>query len=171
MQTVSTYEENQLGYAFLRESWGDPIAGFRDNRDFTSVLSGIYNFTPRINLTLRTRHYWNKVNYKSFHNVDDDGLLTSRPFINGNDDNVNFFNLDAFLTWDFRLGSRLILGYKNWLGEDEYVTPTGKNTYLQNLGDVFDLRHGNEFTLRFIYFLITISFAGNVNQSSVALPR
>ncbi|HRE37032.1 MAG TPA: DUF5916 domain-containing protein [Chitinophagaceae bacterium] len=153
LQTVSTYEENQLGYAFLRESNGDPIAGFRDNRDFTSVLSGIYNFTPRINLTLRTRHYWNKVNYKSFHNVDDDGLLSSRPFINGNDDNVNFFNLDAFLTWDFRLGSRLILGYKNWLGEDEYVTPTGKNTYLQNLGDVFDLRHGNEFTLRFIYFL------------------
>ena len=153
LQTNSSFEENQLGFAFLRESNGDPIAGFRDNRDFTSILSGIYNFTPRINLTLRTRHYWNKVNYKSFHNVDDDGLLINRPFINGNDDNVNFFNLDAFLTWDFRLGSRLILGYKNWLGEDEYVVPTGKNTYLKNLGDIFSLNHGNEFTMRFIYFL------------------
>jgi hypothetical protein len=153
LQTTSTNEVNQLGFAFLRESNGDPIAGFRDNRDFTSVLSGIYNFTPRINLTLRTRHYWNRVDYKSFHNVDDKGLLVSRPFINGNDDNINFFNLDAFLTWDFRLGSRLIIGYKNWLGEDEFVNLTGKNNYLNNLGEIFNLRHGNEVTMRFIYFL------------------
>jgi hypothetical protein len=153
LQTTSTNEVNQLGFAFLRESNGDPIAGFRDNRDFTSILSGIYNFTPRINLTLRTRHYWNRVDYKSFHNVDDKGLLISRPFINGNDDNVNFFNLDAFLTWDFRLGSRLIVGYKNWLGEDEFVNLSTKNNYLNNLGEIFNLRHGNEVTMRFIYFL------------------
>jgi len=66
---------------------------------------------------------------------------------------VNLFNVDAFLTWDFRLGSRVILGYKNWLGDDEVVTLTGKNSYLRNLSKVFDLRHGNEFTVRFIYFL------------------
>lgn len=153
LQTNSSAEYNQLGFAFRRESNGDPIAGFRDNRDFTSVLSGIYNFTPRINLTLRARHYWNKVNYLSFHNVTEKGRLTDRAFINGVDDNVNFFNVDAFLTWDFRLGSRLIVGYKNWLGEDEIVAPRGKNTYFNNLRDIFRLRHGNELTLRFIYFL------------------
>ena len=153
LQTNSSFEENQLGYAFMRESNGEPIVGFRDNRDFESILSGIYNFTSRLNLTLRARHYWNKVNYISFHNVDAKGYLLPRTFISGQDENFNVFNVDAFLTWDFRLGSRFIVGYKNWLGDEEIVSLTGKNSYLKNLGEVFDLRHGNELTVRFIYFL------------------
>ncbi|HVT86336.1 MAG TPA: DUF5916 domain-containing protein [Chitinophagaceae bacterium] len=155
LQTNSGKEFNQLGYAFVRESNGDPIAAFRDNRAFTTVLSGIYNFTPRLNITLRTRHYWNKVSYKQFFDVDANGKLNSRTFISGQDQNVNVFNTDVFLTWDFRLGSRLILGYKNWLGDNEMVTlPTNENnTYLRNLTKQFELRHGNEFSVRFIYFL------------------
>lgn len=153
LQTTSTLEKNQLGFAFMRESNGEPIVAFRDNKDFTSILSGIYNFNSRLNLTLRARHYWNKVNYLSLYNVDLKGKLLSRPFIPGLDENVNFFNVDGFLTWDFRLGSRLILGYKNWLGDEEMATISGKNSYFKNLGQVFNLRHGNEFTVRFIYFL------------------
>ena len=153
LQTTSTYEKNQLGFAFMRESNGEPIVAFRNNKDFTSVLSGIYNFTSRLNMTLRARHYWNKVNYLSLYNVDAKGDIFSRPFIPGLDENVNIFNVDAFLTWDFRLGSRLILGYKNWLGDEEMAVINGRNSYLKNLGQVFDLRHGNEFTIRFIYFL------------------
>lgn len=153
LQTNSGFEKNQLGYAFIREPNGDPIVGFRNNREFTSVLSGIYNFTSKLNLTMRARHYWNKVNYISFHDVDAKGYLISRPFIPDRDENFNVFNLDAFLTWDFRLGSKLIVGYKNWLGNEEMVILTGRNTYLKNLNKVFDLRHGNEVTIRFIYFL------------------
>ncbi len=154
LQTGSHYEDNQLGYAFMRENNGEPIVGFRKNRDFTSVLSGIYNFAYRLNLTLRARHYWNKVSYTSFHNVDSKGYLLYRPFISNQDENFNVFNVDAFLTWDFRLGSRLILGYKNWLGNEEQVMlNSGRNSYVRNLGKTFDLRHGNEVTVRFIYFL------------------
>jgi len=153
LQTEKLFEKNQLGFAFMREPNGEPIVGFRDNRDFTSVLSGTYNFTSTLNIRLRARHYWNKVNYISFHNVDSKGYLLPRAFIPGLDQNVNVFNLDAFLTWDFRLGSRFIVGYKNWLGDEEVANITGKNTYLKNLGEVFDLRHGNELSVRFIYFL------------------
>ena len=153
LQTDLQNEDNQLGYAFQRELNGEPITGFRDNRDFVSVLSGTYNFHSRLNLVLRARHYWNKVNYREFFNVDPNGYLLSRSFIPGKDENFNVFNLDAFLTWDFRLGSRLIIGYKNWLGDDEVVLVTSRNNYLRNLGKIFDLRHGNEVTARFIYFL------------------
>ncbi|MBK7562534.1 MAG: carbohydrate binding family 9 domain-containing protein [Chitinophagaceae bacterium] len=147
-------EKNNLGYAFTRESNNEPIVGFRDVKANTNVLSGIYNFTPRLNLTLRVRHYWNEVKYLSFHNVDSKGNLTNRPFITNWNDNVNIFNLDAFLTWDFRLGSRLIVGYKNWLGDGEYVPiSSAKNSYFHNLGEIFNQRHGNELTVRFIYFL------------------
>ena len=34
------------------------------------------------------------------------------------DDNVNFFNIDAFLSWDFKLGCNLTVGYKNWIGDN-----------------------------------------------------
>ncbi len=155
LQTTSEKEINQLGYAFVREDNGDPIVAFRNNIDFSSVLSGIYNFTPRLNITLRARHYWNKVNYKEFFDVDNNGKLIDRPFISNQDQNVNFFNTDVFLTWDFRLGSRIIFAYKNWLGDDELVSiPTTKNnSYLYNLSQQFSLPHGNEFSVRFIYFL------------------
>jgi hypothetical protein len=136
-----------------RELNGEPIVAFVDFTDVTMVVSGIYNFTPRINLTMRARHYLSRVDFKRFANVDYKGNTVPR---NGTTtyDNVNIFNLDAFFTWDFRLGSRVVLGYKNWLGEEERVDLLGKkNTYLRNLGSIFDLRHGNEFTARFIYFI------------------
>jgi len=142
----------QIGYAFRRESNGAPIVGYRNYRDVTTVLSGTYNFTPRMNLTMRTRHYWSKVHYLSFHNVDDKGRQTERPFIDGQDQNFNLFNVDAFLTWDFRLGSRIILGWKNWLG-DESIDGMRYNNYFRNINKVFDVSHGNELSLRVIYFL------------------
>ena len=136
-----------------RELNGDPIIAFVDFKDVTTILSGIYNFTPRINLTLRARHYLSRVDFNRFGNVDENGV----PYFKAgttNYDNVNIFNLDAFLTWDFRLGSRVVLGYKNWLGNSETVNiANSRNNYFNNLGKIFDLRHGNEFTLRFIYFL------------------
>jgi hypothetical protein len=132
---------------------GDPIIGFGDFKDVTTILSGIYNFTPRINLTLRARHYWSQVLYNRFATVDGKGNPVIHPFVNGRDDNINIYNVDAFLTWDFRLGSRLILGYKNSLGEEEAVNGLQNKNYIDNLGKTFSLRHGNELTLRFIYFL------------------
>lgn len=145
-------ETNYIVYAGT-EMNGDPIIGFVDFKDVTSILSGIYNFTPRINLTLRARHYWSNVLFNSFANVDDRGNAVSRPFIANRDENFSVFNVDAFFTWDFRLGSRLILGYKNWLGDDEVVNGGTRKNYLYNMAESFSLRHGNELTLRFIYFL------------------
>lgn len=145
-------EENQLGYAFEREVNNDPIVAFRDNKVFTSVLTGIYNFTPRLNLSLRARHYWNRVVYKDFFNVDAGGKLIPHTFINNKDQNVNIFNLDAFLTWDFRPGSHFIVGYKNWLGDEELVNPL-YSSYFKNFSKTFALQHANEFTVKFIYFL------------------
>ncbi|MBL7741966.1 MAG: carbohydrate binding family 9 domain-containing protein [Chitinophagaceae bacterium] len=146
-------ETNYIVYAGKETVSGDPIIAFVDFKDVTSILSGIYNFTPRINLTLRARHYWSQVLYDRFANVDTKGNPVDRPFIPNMDQNFNVFNLDAFFTWDFRLGSRLILGYKNALGEDEVADGTKNRDYIRNLGETFSLRHGHELTLRFIYFL------------------
>ena len=136
-----------------QETNGEPSIGFVDFKDVTSILSGIYNFGPRMNVTLRARHYWSHVPYKRFANVDAEGNATERAFMNGYDENQNIFNVDAFFTWDFRLGSRVILGWKNWLGDAYSVDGISYKTYLGNFGKTFKASHGNELTLRFIYFL------------------
>ena len=147
------FEENQRGYAFIREMNGEPIAGFRDFTEIQTIVSGIYNFTSRLNVTLRGRHYWNKVHYNSFYNVDDNGNAILRSFINGRDENYNAFNLDAFLTWDFKLGSRVILGWKNWIGDSFGINGQLNQDYFKNLGQVLNASHGNEITMKLIYFL------------------
>jgi hypothetical protein len=135
-----------------RDGMNRPRIAFVDLKDVSSVLSGIYNFTPRINLTLRMRHYWSNVDIKRVAHVDGTGLPVNQVAYTGVD-NVNYFNADAFLTWDFQYGSRLILGYKNWLGTDEIVDGMRYKRYIPNLGQSLSLRHGNELTVRFIYFL------------------
>ena len=133
---------------------GEPRVAFVDFKEVTSILSGIYNFTSRVNLTLRVRHYWSNVLVKRLVYLDDKGYPDSRsiPFT-AYIDNVNYFNTDAFFTWDFRYGSRLIIGYKNWLGEDQFVDGSRYKRYTRNFGQLFNLNHGNELTARFIYYL------------------
>jgi hypothetical protein len=147
------FENNQIGYAFRRESNKEPIVGYRDFTEIQSIVSVTYNFNSRLNVVVRGRHYWNKVKYNSFYNVDANGNTIPRSFIPGSDDNYNAFNLDAFITWDFRLGSRVILGWKNWLGDEYGVNGWDNRNYWKNLNNSLKISHGNEITLRFIYFL------------------
>jgi len=85
--------------------------------------------------------------------VFQDGNTIPRPFIPGLNENVNFFNVDAFLSWDFKLGCNLTVGYKNWIGDNLSVDGIKYSRYLNNFGKSFDESHGNEFTIKFIYFL------------------
>ncbi len=153
--SLSNRNERETDYIVFagREAGGEPIISFVDFTDITSIYSGVYNFTPRMNLTMRVRHNWSKVIYKRFANVDANGRDIPRAFIPNQDENVNFFNLDAFFTWDFRLGSRVVVGWKNFLGNQEFVDGSIHKRYLRNLRETIDLRHGNELTLRFIYFI------------------
>lgn len=149
----TTDDRGQFGWAFLRETNGDPIIGRRRNVDVTTLITGIYNFTPRMNITLRARHYWSRVTYSQFFNVTTDGWWTDRPFIPGQDQNFNVWNMDVFYTWDFNYGSRFIVGWKNWLANDFPIDGTKYTSYLGNARRMLLSPHGNEFTARLIFFI------------------
>jgi len=155
------HDNGQFGLAY--NAYGpvfdgaEPVLARRKYTDLSTILTGTYNFTPRMNLSLRARHYWNKLANTNLYNVKSDGYWTERFDLNPKDFDVNYntFSLDVFYVWDFRLGSRIILGYKNWLGRDfEYlVDGTRYQNYPKNLEQTFNNPHGNEFTVRFIYYL------------------
>ena len=145
---------NEFGPVF---DGAEPVLARRKYTDLATILTGTYNFTPRMNLSLRARHYWNKLANTNLYNVKSDGYWNERFDLNPADFDVNYntFSLDVFYVWDFRLGSRIIIGYKNWLGRDfEYVVDgTRYENYPKNLEQTFNNPHGNEFTVRFIYYL------------------
>ncbi|MBL7699406.1 MAG: carbohydrate binding family 9 domain-containing protein [Chitinophagaceae bacterium] len=152
------HDHGQFGYSFIRDNLTQaPILARRQYTDVTSIVSGIYNFTPRMNLTFRARHFWNRILNTNLYDVTPDGNWMERLNMLASDYNVNYnvFNLDAFFTWDFRLGSRVILAWKNSLGQDYegYISGTDFKSYSQNARRIFNIPHGNEVTLRFIYFL------------------
>ncbi|MFL5741022.1 MAG: DUF5916 domain-containing protein [Flavisolibacter sp.] len=146
-------ESNYIVNSGKTEANGDPIIGFVDFKDISTTLSGNYNFTPSLNLLFRVRHYWSRVPYNNFANVDAEGYPVARPFIAGQDENVNYFNVDAFLNWNFKLGSFVTLGYKNWLGDNNAISGVNFPHYFNNLGQSFTTSHGNEISLKVIYFL------------------
>jgi hypothetical protein len=67
-----------------------------------------------MNMTMRIRHNWSKVITSGLQMLTENGEDIPRAFIPNQDENVNFFNLDAFFTWDFRLGSRIVLGLEKF---------------------------------------------------------
>ena len=152
---ASVNHEGEENYIILagKETNGEPVIGFVDFTNIESIFSVSYNFAPRINLTTRGRHYWSNVPYNRFAHVTSTGDYAFNTSFTRANENVNYFNVDALLTWDFKLGSRVILSYKNWLGSDEFLDPTINKTYFRNLSHLFNLQHANEFTVKFIYFL------------------
>ena len=145
-------EENYIVYAG-KLSTGEPVIGFVNFLNIENIVGVSYNFAPRINLTVRGRHYWSKVPYNRFATVTPGGDYNYITTFSRPNQNVNYFNVDALLYWDFKLGSRIVLNYKNWLGNDQFLDPTMNKTYLRNFTRSFDLPHANEFTVKFIYFL------------------
>lgn len=145
------------GKSFLFDNTGEPVLARRKFTDVTSVFSGTYNFTSRMNLTFRARHYWNKLENTNLYYGKPDGYWTERFDLvpSAYNANYNVFNLDVFFNWDFVPGSRIIVGYKNWLGNDYLNALDGSryNVYSKNLINQFNVPHGNEITLRVIYFL------------------
>ncbi|MEI9957272.1 MAG: DUF5916 domain-containing protein [Ferruginibacter sp.] len=79
------------------------IIARRDLKRVTSVINAQYNFTKRMNWTVRLRHYWSQLNNTNFYNLKSDGYWDERVFIPGQNINYNTFNIDMFYTWDFLL--------------------------------------------------------------------
>ena len=153
VQNEYTEDVGNFGFATFDEYTGEPVIGRRHITTNNAFLSGVYNFKARMNLTMRMRHYWSKVQYVSFFDVDEKGYWIDRPFIENQDDNFNAFNLDMFFTWDFRLGSRLIVAWKNALGPDVFIDGASNTKLGNNISQVFSSPHSNEISFKFIYFI------------------
>ncbi|MEL6986765.1 MAG: DUF5916 domain-containing protein, partial [Bacteroidota bacterium] len=114
------YERNIDSEGFVATSNDEIIFGRRNLVEVENVLEASYVFTNNMFLNFRLRHYWSKVDYSSYFNLEDNGRLGFTEYT-GFDDNdeslhnfsLNLLNIDMNYTWRFAPGSDIIINWKN----------------------------------------------------------
>jgi len=146
-------DRGNWGWAFKLNPDGSPLVARRNVKTNTAIVSGQFNFTSRMNVNIRMRHYWSLLQNTNFYNLKPDGYWRDTGFIDNQNLNFNIFNVDMFYTWDFLPGSRLTVAWKNALGNNVNIDPYTNTNYIKNFGKVIDSPHSNEITVKIVYFL------------------
>jgi len=117
-----------------------------------NILNFKYNFSNKMGLTLRLRHYWSKVDPKQFYqlNVVGDLVTPTHPFTQNVNQNYNYFSTDMLFTWEFARGSFINLAWKDLA--ESFGNQFEKN-YVKNLTNITTRPQTNSFSVKVIYFL------------------
>lgn len=144
---------NNLGFATL--SSDSVIFALRKRNTVENIFNIKYNFTNKMGLSLRARHYWSAVDNQRYFNLDKNGGLAATSGISKNVNyNVNYFNVDMVYTWQFALGSFINVVWKNAIGTFDRDIDAG---YFKNAGNTLNAPQLNSLSLRVIYFLDYLS--------------
>ena len=143
-----------------QSGWAANIGANRDTIIFSrrnvnsveNVMNIKYNFTNRMGVTVRARHYWSKVRPVQFYELDKYGKLQTptNPFTNNVNQNYNYLSVDMVFNWQFAQGSFFSIVWKD-IGES-FNREFEKN-YVKNLGNTIDGKQFNSLSVRVIYFL------------------
>jgi len=156
-------DRGNWGWAFMNNPNGSPIISRRNTKTNTTIVTAQYSFTKRMNASIRMRHYWSALYNTNFYNLKNDGYWDEIAFIPNKNINYNTFNIDMFYTWDFLLGSRITVAWKNALGSNAVINPYTATSYFKNFGKAVDNPHSNELTVKIVYFLDYIKLKRKAN--------
>jgi hypothetical protein len=137
---------NGIGFAFYDATVDAPIIGLRQRVTIENTLSIKYNFTNKMGLVLRTRHYWSKVRHEDFQQLHEDGSMTT--FISTRDASANFntWNVDMTYTWQFALGSFITFNWKDFGFYNNF-----EENYFTNLSKTIAAPQNNNLSIKIIY--------------------
>jgi len=139
------------GFAGRDASTLEPVFGERNVQYFTGLIEGRYAFNPNSSLGLRLRHFWSRVEYSQYYDLQADGYLSARSNANDNFDlYFNAVNLDLRFSWWFAPASEMVVLYRMALANNgnEIISD-----YFQNLNGAFDSPVQNNLSIRLAYFL------------------
>ncbi len=128
--------------------------GKRDQRTITNTLNTNFIFNNKMSLSFRARHYWSRVRYEDFYQLQKNGELSESigydTYGNAADYNYNAFTIDMKYLWRFAPGSELSLVWKNaiYTSETEII-----NNFMDNLNNTFESSQINSISLKIVYYL------------------
>ncbi len=145
------------GYETLSND--DIMLGYRDITGMDNVLEMNYAFNNRMNVSFYARHYWQRVQYRTFGALEENGALrqvgysglstAAEPL---NDIAANFFNIDLIYTWRFAPGSDLVVVYKNSMANESAGLDAAPG-YIDNAGQLPEFSGANNLSVKVLYFL------------------
>ncbi len=143
-------EYDNVGFATF-DSNSNSIIGKRNVNTVINSINGNYIFNNKMGITLRLRHYWSKVNYNSFFEIDNNGELYSSDYIGDHDVSFNAFTIDWIYRWRFAPGSDIVFVWKNSIFDSN--TDDTQINYFENFKLFKEAPQTNTFTLKIVYFL------------------
>lgn len=151
-QIQQDFGRNDLGYVGRSSDNATIYMGIRDVSTLTNTLDGLYSFSARSFASIRLRHYWRWLDYKSYHTLNPNGTIS--PALESStldrNINVNIFNIDLTYQWNFAPGSTLSIVWKNTI---ETSNKAVRSEYFNNLTGLFRSEQGNSISLRMLYYL------------------
>ncbi|HEY1024415.1 MAG TPA: DUF5916 domain-containing protein [Sphingobacteriaceae bacterium] len=130
---------------------GNTIFSKYDRRTVEAFVSGRYTFSPKMGISLRTRHYWSDRKNLEFYALTADGGLTGYPSYEQNvDQNYNVFNVDMIYTWQFSPGSELSVAWKD---ASEAFNSSILRGYGRNFRSVMNSPQNNSVSVKLLYYL------------------
>lgn len=141
---------NEIGWAAMDYD-NAPIFGKRDVRTVNNVFTTTYNFTRRMALSFRLRHYSLTTKYKEYYHLQENGNWTPYPdYQESQDLSFNAFNIDLVYNWEFTAGSQLSVVWKNAISDfNGQYTPS----YFSTWRNTFDAPQTNSLSVKIVYFL------------------
>jgi len=155
---------NQPGWAANIGPMGDTVIFSRRNlNSVEDVLSLKYNFTNKMGLTLRARHYWSKVKPVQFYELDKYGNLQTptNPFTRNVNQNYNYMSVDMVFNWQFAQGSFFSIVWKDIA---ESFDRNFEKNYAKNLSNTVSGPQFNSLSLRVIYFLDYLTVRNKIRK-------
>jgi len=149
---------NFTGYATTDSVSGAPIFALRDVHTIENIFNLKYTFNNVMGLTFRLRHYWSKLNNKTFFDISNNGdliNLASNHFDPNVNQNYNAWTIDMLYVWEFSPGSQLSIAWKNSSYND---TNIAREDYLQNLKDTYREPQNNNISVKVLYYIDYQSF-------------
>jgi hypothetical protein len=155
------YRINQRGYAIpfmgMTPETNAIIFGRRDVETTVNTIDLSYTMTNKMGITFRLRHYWSKLDYKEFYELQTDGTLAKSNVTGLNPDgssiynnNFNAFTIDMVYRWIFSPASELNVVWKNNIfASDDQIDVR----YFNNLSSTIVADQLNSFSVRLVYFL------------------
>lgn len=161
----------ELEYLDPEETEVDKIYfGERDIDVFSNVFSVNYTINNKMGFNVRMRHYWTKVDYFDYYELQGDGDISGSNFIGKenesdpfeeHDTNYNAFNIDAVYSWQIAPGSFINVVWKDAAaGENERVD----YTYKENISELFSKTHNQNLSVRLIYYLDYMQVKRSINR-------
>lgn len=137
---------------------GHPIFGQRNRQVTTNVLTANYIFNNKMDISFRARHYWSKVEYNNFYELQYAGTILQSEYSNKSalhNSNFNIFTVDMTYSWVFAPGSFLNIVWKQGVFNSNANTTLN---YFENLNDLSQLPALNSVSVKLLYYISYQSF-------------